>query len=340
MPEPLRVAVIGLSHDHVWWNLAGLARSEDIKVVAAWDKHEALRERFKAEVPGAETFRDAHHIMHAVYPDVVLCCDNNHDNVHHVEDAAEHGCHCVVEKPMADTLAGAERMMAACTQADVKLIINWPICWSRALWHAARLATSGEYGPLWQVRYRSAHNGPENVGCSEYFVDWLYDAKRNGPGAFTDYTCYGAAVCRWLQGMPDKVTGMAGRLVKTRETPADNAVLLLSYPKAISIIEASWTQVSHRPRSGGLFHCAEALISPRGNHVLVSTAEAPEGTLVEAEAAPAHLTSLGHYVTAIVRGEAEPCGPLDPVIARDAQAIMEAGWTATQTGEAQAVKRA
>jgi predicted dehydrogenase len=238
---------------------------------------------------------------------------------------------------MANNLAGAERMLAACASAEVQLVINWPICWSPALWQAADLATSGEYGALWQVRYRSAHNGPENVGCSPYFVDWLYDEQRNGPGAFTDYTCYGAVVCRWLQGVPEKVTGLAGRLIKTQNTPADNAVLLLHYAKAISIIEASWTQISDSPRKGGAFHCAEALIEPHDKHLVIATADEPEGQVVEAEPVPAHLRSLGDYLVAMVRGTAEPCGPLDPKLARDAQAIMEAGWTACQTGVAQTV---
>lgn len=336
MPEPLKIAFLGLSHDHVWWDLAGLQRSPDIQIVGAWDPEPALRAEFQAKVPGVPVFDDDHHLLHHADPNATLLCASNAECVELAEMAADHGLHIIVEKPMANNLAGADRMLTAAHDAGVKLIVNWPICWEPALWHAARLATSGEYGPLWQVRYRSAHNGPENVGCSPYFVEWLYDMDRNGPGAFTDYTCYGAAVCRWLQGVPTTVTGVAGKYLKTQDTPADNAVLLLGYPTGLSIVEASWTQISDGPRKGGSFHCAEALLEPLGKTIRVSTSANPGGTLLDAEPVPAHLASLGHYATAIVRETAEPVGPLDPVIARDAQAIMEAGWIASQTGVAQA----
>ena len=337
MSEPMRVVVLGLSHDHVWWNIAGLRKNPDIKIVGAWDPHSELTAKFAATVPGAEIGDDPHHLLHHHYPDAVLVCASNAESVHLVEDAASHGCHCVVEKPMANTLAGADAMLKAADEAGVKLIINWPICWEPSLWQAADLALSGKYGKLWQIRYRSAHNGPENVGCSPYFVDWLYDEKRNGPGAFTDYTCYGAAVCRWLLGRPEKVAGYAAKLIKTQDTPADNAVLLLSYAGAFGQIEASWTQASDTPRKGGAFHCEQALIEPLGNSICIATADNPGGEIIEAAAPPPHLASLGHYLAAIVSEEAEPVGPLDPRIARDAQAIMEAGWTAAQTGVAQPV---
>ncbi|WP_367302568.1 Gfo/Idh/MocA family oxidoreductase [Allorhodopirellula heiligendammensis] len=39
------------------------------------------------------------------------------------------GCDILVDKPFAASLAEADRMIAACDQADVRLAINWPLAW-------------------------------------------------------------------------------------------------------------------------------------------------------------------------------------------------------------------
>ena len=76
--------------------------------------------------------------------------------------------------------------------------------------HALDLAQSGEIGEVWQVRYRAAHQGPKEMGASEYFCDWLYDPNRNGGGALMDYCCYGAVLSRVLLGRPHSVTAVTG----------------------------------------------------------------------------------------------------------------------------------
>lgn len=334
---PYRCAVLGLSHDHVWWNLRDLPLSGEVEIVAAADPHEPLREQFSGRFAGTATYADPVACLDAVSPDLVLCCDSNAGNVPLVELAAARGIHSVVEKPMANDLAGADRMLRAAEAAGVHLVINWPTAWSPAFWHAARLARSGEYGPVWQILWRSAHNGPREVGCSEYFVDWLYDADRNGPAALMDYCCYGAVACRWLQGLPRRVTGLAGRLLKPYDIVNDNAVLLLDYDHGLSIVQASWTQVAHTPFVGGIICCEQAALQVRRDEVIVSTAADADGTAIAAEPVPEHRRSLGHYVGALLAGRCGPEGILDARLSRDAQAILEAGYRAAQTGQAQPV---
>ncbi len=337
MAEPLRVAVLGLVHDHVWSNIPNLLKSDAIRVVAAAAPQAPLREKFEQQIAGGRTFAAAEACLEAVQPDVALVCDSNAGSVDLVELAAARGVHCVVEKPLANRLAGADRMLAACRQAGVHLIVNWPTAWAPALWHAARLVQNGELGPVWQARYHSAHNGPASAGASDWFCEWLYDEARNGPGALMDYCCYGAALCYWLQGAPELVTAFAGKFVKDFDLPNDNAVMLLKYPGAISILEASWTQIGKLPFKGATINCVQGAIQPRGNELLITSAEHPDGQIIPAEPAPAHLTSLGAYVTAVIREGLAPVGILDPAIARGGQAIMEAGILSVADGRAHPV---
>jgi len=239
---------------------------------------------------------------------------------------------------MANRLAGADRMLAACRAAGVKLIINWPNAWHSALYQAAELALSGELGPIYQCRYHAAHNGPREEGCSEYFWRWLYTESENGPGALMDYCCYGAALCRWLQGVPTAVMGLAGRFLKEDDLGPDNAVLMLRYPRAISLCEASWTQLGGEPFKGATINCRDGAILPRRDGVWVTSREQPQGVKLPATELPPHLTSLGLYTVAILNGEIEPVGVLDPEVSRDAQAILEAGIRSVESGRAESVE--
>lgn len=122
------------------------------------------------------------------------------------------------------------------------LMVNWPTAWIRETRHALALARRGEIGDLVQVKYRSAHGGPKEYGCSPYFYTWLYDGARNGAGAYMDYCCYGVNIARYLLGMPSRVTAMAGRLVKEYVPVDDNGVILMQYARALAIAEGSWRQ--------------------------------------------------------------------------------------------------
>jgi len=104
-----------------------------------------------------------------------------------------------------------------------------------------------EIGKIYQVRYRAGHQGPKEIGCSQYFYEWLYDKKLNGAGAFIDFCCYGANVCRWILGVPEKAAAIGGTYVRDYLTVEDNAVLLMGYEKAMGLAEATWSQIG----SGG-----------------------------------------------------------------------------------------
>src|SRR5262249_6574529 len=150
------------------------------------------------------------------------------------ELAAAKRLHVLVEKPMAADLAGADRMLAAVRRAGARLMVNWPFAWWPQMQHALRLARDGELGNLWQVKYRAAHAGPREIGCSPYFCEWLYDPRRNGAGALMDYCCYGAALARCLLGVPARVSAVAGRFVKEDILVEDNAVLVMTYPHGLA----------------------------------------------------------------------------------------------------------
>ena len=193
--------------------------------------------------------------------DIVSCTTENARHAEVVEAAAARGLHVLVEKPMAASLAQAERMVAAASFAGVKLFLNWPSSWQPPLQHAIKLAREGFIGQVYEARYRGGHTGPRDLGCSPYFYSWLYDAELNGGGASADYLGYGTGFVYDVLGMPSAVVGLAGRLVQDFITVDDNARLLLEYHRAMALVEGSWTQA--RPLPG-----AAAICGTEGNLVV------------------------------------------------------------------------
>ena len=57
-----------------------------------------------------------------------------------------------------------------------------------------------------------------------------------------DYCCYGADMASYWLGRPKSVVGIAARLEKDYIDVDDNAIILMKYPGAFGIAEASWTQ--------------------------------------------------------------------------------------------------
>ena len=126
-------------------------------------------------------------------------------------------------------------------------MINWPTAWRPALRHGLGLVASGAVGEPVQLSHRGGHAGPREYGCSAQFCDWLYDPRRNGGGALVDYCGYGAILARAVLGRPQSVTAVAAHLRKEGLPSEDNAVVVLRYPRALAVLEGSWTQIGGEP---------------------------------------------------------------------------------------------
>jgi len=250
--------------------------------------------------------------------------------------AAERGLHVLIEKPMAASLAAADVLLATVRENDVRLMVNWPFAWWPQMQHALSLIKSGAIGDVWQVKYRAAHAGPKELGCSDSFCNWLFDAELNGGGAMMDYCCYGSILASSLMGVPSRVFGLAGRFVKESITVEDNALIAMTYPNGMATAEGSWTQIGKLTTYMTAIYgtTGTLIIEPRvGGELFIATNDEPDGKSVEVPPAPKHLQNCtNHFIHGIKTGEPffdlcqdRPC--------RDAQEILEAGRLSAETGE-------
>ncbi len=214
-------------------------------------------------------------------------------------------------------------------------MVNWPFAWSPPIQTALRKVDSGDIGRVWQVKYRAAHAGPKELGCSEAFCGWLFDPALNGGGALIDYACYGCALARTILGMPNEVFATAGHYVKSALPVEDNATVLLRYPQASALAEASWSQQGDLTSYEAIFYGEDGTLVTSGREngrLLRADAEHSEGRELPPlqDPPPLHLlNATGHLHWALK--ENRPFLPiLSAEVGRDTQAILTAAQRASR----------
>jgi predicted dehydrogenase len=337
MAGSIRVGILGLTHDHIWGNLDDLNASARGHLVAAADPNEELRVKARNEYGCPHTFESYEKMLEEVDLDAVYVYADNATGADLSVLAAETGLHVMVEKPMAATLDGAVAMLAAARSADTLLMVNWPFLWWPGLQKAMALVRDGAIGRLTGVKYRSAHAGPKELGCTPYFYEWLHDASLNGAGALMDYCCYGVALAREMLGMPSRVTGVAGHLLKDYVTVDDNAVIVMQWNRAMAIAEGSWVQTGHLTSYVAVFYGSEGtiVVEPGAEgRLLLATAEHEDGIAVETPQPPEHMTNATEYFLSRIEDGLPIEGLSSAEVGRDAQEILEAGLLSSIEGMA------
>ena len=237
-----RLAVVGLDHDHVWTLLKDIAGEPSAELVAIAETDATLVSRAQKEVPtSVKFFTDYVEMLDQATPEAVIVATANDRHLEILRQCAKRHIHYSAEKPMATSAADAREMERLAQEANIKLMVNYWNAWvapSHDLFHHVR---AGEVGPIQKIIVQYGHRGPKEIGISQQFANWLYDPVKNGGGAIMDFGCYGAELSLWLKGRPTRVYATTRKIkVEQNNKVDDDATIVLDYPDATAIIEASW----------------------------------------------------------------------------------------------------
>jgi predicted dehydrogenase len=173
----------------------------------------------------------------------VLVYTDTSDHRRVVDAAAHHRIPVMMEKPLAVSVEDAQAIKRAADAAEVPVLVNYETTWYPSNAAAYRLVRDGVLGDLRKVVIHDGHEGPKEIGVPPEFLSWLTDPARNGAGALFDFGCYGADLMTWLMNgtAPTTVTAVTQQL-KPEVYPHvdDEATIILTYPKAQAIVQASW----------------------------------------------------------------------------------------------------
>jgi predicted dehydrogenase len=126
-------------------------------------------------------------------PDLCAVCTYSDSHADYAVAALEAGCHVFVEKPLATTVADAERVVAAAKKANRKLVIGYILrhhpSWIQLIAEARKLGPPYVFrmnlnqqssGPTWDVHKALMNTTPPIVDCGVHYVDvmcQITDAK-------------------------------------------------------------------------------------------------------------------------------------------------------------------
>jgi predicted dehydrogenase len=241
----LRVAVAGLAHDHVR-GLMDHYKKGEIIIVGIVESDDQLVQKYKTtyQLPDSLFSKSLSNLLDRTKPDVVLAYNAINEHINVVETAVPKGIPVMVEKPLATTVRDADRMAALAAQFHVLVLTNYETTWYNSNQQIYSMVnTDHSLGDVRKMIVHDGHQGPVEIGCSPDFLNWLTDPVKNGGGALMDFGCYGANLMVWMMHgtAPIAVTAVTHHL-KPSVYPKveDDATILLEYPNATGIIEASW----------------------------------------------------------------------------------------------------
>jgi scyllo-inositol 2-dehydrogenase (NADP+) len=308
---PLRVALAGLVHDHALGFLGEFRHRPDLRIVGiAEADHSLVAEYAKRFGLDRSLFHDDLEAMIAtLHPQAVLAYTNTRDHRRVVEICARHGVPVMMEKPLAVSVGDARAIEAAARAGGVPVLVNYETTWYRSNHAAYDLVHQGALGEIRKVVIHDGHPGPKEIGVSPAFFAWLTDPELDGGGALFDFGCYGADLMTWLMDgrRPDSVTAVTQHL-KPGIYPRvdDEATIVLTYPGAQAILQASWNWPFGR-KDMEVYGEKGSVITVERDAVSVHLPDKDE-TLVEAKALPTEYVDSVSYLRAVVLGGLKPEG--------------------------------
>lgn len=241
---PLRLAIAGITHNHVYWMLG--RKKADVELVGIYEPNTELAQRLVKQfgLSPALIYNDLDKMLDAVKPEAVAAFGSIYEHMKVVEAAAPRHIDVMVEKPLATTVQQALKMETLAKKNNIRLLTNFETSWYPSTVKTYELVNDSNYiGQIKKVVIHDGHEGPKEIGVSKEFLGWLTDPVQNGGGALVDFGCYGANLMTYLMNgqQPVSVTAVTQQFKPDIYPKVDDeATIIVTYPKAQCIIQGSW----------------------------------------------------------------------------------------------------
>ncbi|HET6456131.1 MAG TPA: Gfo/Idh/MocA family oxidoreductase [Armatimonadota bacterium] len=221
----MKIGILGFAHGHVGMYISRWRDQPEmgIRVVAGWD-HDAARAEANCANFGIERAESVEKLLSADIDAVVIAAETSmHADL--VEQAAEAGKAIVLQKPIALTMAQADRIVNAVNQSGVPFTLAWQMRVDPHNLQAKALLESREFSKVFQVRRR-------HCLATQHMRDfenmWHVKPELNRD-IFADDAAHAIDFIYWLLGKPSSVFCELGTLLNPK-VPNDNAIAVFRYP--------------------------------------------------------------------------------------------------------------
>lgn len=334
-----RIAVVGLEHGHIYGFLYAACGRSNVQLVGMAEPREELLRRYgeRHQLPKPLWYTNLEAMLDETMPDAVAVFTDTKEHLRVVQACAPRGIHVMVEKPLAVSAADAHTMAELSRAHGIHVLTNYETTWYANRQEAFAVARdAGRLGPLRRMVAYTGHPGPKEIGMPREFMAILTDPELNGAGALYDFGCYGAVNMTCLMGgeRPLRVSAVT---TKSKKDPVyvkvdDDATIVLEYPHAQGVIQASWTLPFNRKDL--------EIYGERGHFISVGTDRyrlrvGEEGEKeIAAQALASPYNDALAYLMAVARGEIEPSGPSSLKVNVIVSEILDAARESARTGRA------
>ncbi|MCR4375318.1 MAG: Gfo/Idh/MocA family oxidoreductase [Acidobacteria bacterium] len=239
-------AFMGRAHSNAYRQVTPFfspARSPRMKVVCGRTASEV--ERARAALGWDEAATDWREVVRRKDIDLVDVCTPGDSHADIAIAAAQAGKHVLCEKPLANSLADAERMLAAVERAGVAHMICHNYRRAPAVMLAKQLISEGALGEIRHYRGTYLQDWMSDPAAP---FNWRLDRTRAGSGALGDIASHSIDLARFLVGEITEVSADLKTFVPSRPAPKemvdvtvdDAAMALVHFANgAIGTIEAT-----------------------------------------------------------------------------------------------------
>jgi predicted dehydrogenase len=243
---PFRLAIAGLTHDHVTLLLRELPRRKDITLVGIAEPNTQLAAKYAARYHLTQSiiYTDLDKMLDETKPQAVVAHTSTFDHLQVVQACAAHHIDVMMEKPLAVSVEHAAGIAEAAKKGDIRVFVNYWTTWQPANILMKNTIEQNKIGEIRKIIFYKGHLGPKEINCSPEFFNWLTDPNLNGGGALFDFGCYGANLATWFLNnqKPLSVTAVTRQTKPDVYTKVDDdATVIITYPKTQVIIMASWS---------------------------------------------------------------------------------------------------
>ncbi len=359
MTAHYRVVGISFEHMHMGDNLKMAVEHPQCQVVGICDSQpERMQRAIAAFGLGVnQVFTDWQHCIDQAQPDLILLCPSTGDHALWIERLAPLGLPMLMEKPMAQSLHDADRMIAACERHQVLWAINWPLVWVATHQMTKSLIDEGRIGKVLEVHYYGGNRGPlwHTAGKAEISAQeverekpnsWFYKRAAGG-GSLLDYLGYGATLGTWYMNNQVPIDVTCTTYQPAHLEVDEHAITVVRYAHGLSKMETRWGTFTDpwthqpQPKCGFVVVGTEGTISSYDyeTHVRLQTRQYPEGVDVLARPLIAPYRNPVEYMVHCLSNNEPITGPLSPAVSRIGQQIVDAAYLSAQTGRTIAIEQ-
>ncbi len=197
---PVRIAIVGAGSRGIQCFGALLGRRRDAQVVALQDTNAVRVEAGRQHLGGVPRgYTDLPALLHGERPDAVIVTTPDAFHEEHAVAALQAGAHVLVDKPLATTARGCQRVLDAAAAAGRHIFVGFNYRQTPTMQRVKQLVTSGQLGRVFLIESREFYSNGRT-----FMSRWNRHYHLSG-GLWVHKGIHDFDMFNWLLGFPRPV---------------------------------------------------------------------------------------------------------------------------------------